>query len=325
MPRTVRLALVSDIHYASAAEQARGTDYEYRGVSNPLLRLALRAYRRFIWLHRPMSHNQLLDRFIEQAGECDWVIAIGDYSCDSVFLGVSDPAACQSVSECLGKLRQAHGARFRPVLGDHELGKMSFFGGQGGMRVASWHRATEELGLEPFWRLEIGNYVLMGVVSSLVALPVFEADALPGEMAEWRRLREEHLGKIRQVFAALEPRQRVLLFCHDPTALPFLGRDEIIRARLDQVEHTVIGHLHSKLVLWKGRLLAGMPRITFLGHTAKRLSTALRAGREWRPFRVRLCPSLAGIELLKDGGFYTVKLDPEAVQPAEFEFHPLPR
>jgi hypothetical protein len=325
MSRTVRLGLVSDIHYASAAEQARGMDYEYRGISNPLLRVALRAYRRYIWLNEPMRQNHLLDRFIEQAGECDWVIANGDYTCDSAFLGVSDPAACQSVRECLGKLRQKHGARLRAVFGDHELGKVSFFGGRGGMRLASWRCAKEELALEPFWKLEIGNYVLLGVVSSLVALPVFEADALPGEMPEWWRLREAHLDQIRRAFAALEPRQRVLLFCHDPTALPFLGRDEVIAARLSQVEQTVIGHLHSGLVFWKSRLLAGMPRINFLGHTARRLSTALRAGREWRPFRVRLCPSLAGIELLKDGGFYTVKLDPEATRPAEFQFRPLPR
>jgi hypothetical protein len=117
----------------------------------------------------------------------------------------------------------------------------------------------------------------------------------------------------------------VLLFCHDPTALPFLWREEPIRARLTQIEQTVIGHLHSNLVMWKSRLLAGMPPIRFLGHTVQHLSTALSEARLWRPFNVRLCPALAGIELLKDGGYLTAQLDPEARQPACFRFHRLHR
>src|SRR5262249_26806921 len=154
-------------------------------------------------------------------------------------------------------------------------------------------------------RKELGNYTLLAVASSLVALPVFEADTLPEERPEWQRLRAEHLVEIRQGFAALRPNQRGLFFCHDPTALPFLWREEVVRGHLPQIEQTIIGHLHSKLVLWKSRILSGIPRITFLGHTAKRLSAALREARYWRPFRVRLCPALAGIELLKDGGYLT--------------------
>jgi hypothetical protein len=55
------------------------------------------------------------------------------------------------------------------------------------------------------------------------------------------------------------------------------------------------------------------------------MSSALREARYWKPFQVMLCPSLAGIELLKDGGYYTVELEAEAAPPAEFHFHPLPR
>jgi hypothetical protein len=116
-----------------------------------------------------------------------------------------------------------------------------------------------------------------------------------------------------------------LLFCHDPTALPFLWRDETVRPKLSQVEQTIIGHLHSNLIFWKSRWLAGMPTIPFLGHTTKRLSTALREARYWRPFNVRLCPSLAGVELLKDGGFYTAELDSDARQPARFQLHRIAR
>ncbi len=193
------------------------------------------------------------------------------------------------------------------------------------MRLASWRCAHEELGLDPFWQLTLGNYLLLGVVSSLIALPIFEPDTLAEERPEWERLRADHMLQIRQAFAAAKPDSRILLFCHDPTALPFLGREPEVKARLPQIETTIIGHLHSKLVLWKSQRLAGMPKLGFLGHTAKRLSSALREARHWRPFNVRLCPALAGIELLKDGGYLTAELDPEAREPAHFHFHPLPR
>ncbi|HTL57354.1 MAG TPA: metallophosphoesterase [Candidatus Limnocylindrales bacterium] len=323
--RTCTLGVLSDIHYASAAEQARGDNYEIAGIANPALRRLVWIYRHFFWLRHPFKQNYLLDRFLERAGEFDLVVANGDYSCNSGFVGVSDNAACQSAGECLGKLRAAFEGKLRATFGDHELGKVSFFGGQGGMRLASWNRARQELGLEPFWQIAVGNYVLVGVVSSLIALPVFQADTLPQERPEWERLRNEHLRVIREAFAAIQPDQRILLFCHDPTALPFLAQEPQVAQRLQQIDRTVIGHLHSNLILWKSRWLAGMPQIKFLGHTAKRLSAALRRAKEWRCFRIQLCPSLAGIELLKDGGYLTAKIDLEGRQPAQFDFHPLPR
>jgi hypothetical protein len=319
------IAILSDIHYAGAAEQARGNDYELRDIANPLLRSAVRIYRHFIWMRRPVNQNAQLDRFLAQVGPVDYAVANGDYSCNTGFVGLSDDAAFQSAAECLSRLRQKFGERLRLNFGDHELGKLSLFGASGGMRLDSWLRTTGDLGLQPFWRLDLGNYVLLGVASSLVALPVFEPDILPEERAEWERLRQRHLTDIRAAFAALEPRHRVLLFCHDPTALPFLWREEVVRNKLAQIEQTIIGHLHSNLFLWKSKLLAGMPVIRFMGHSARRMSGALHEARLWRPFHVRLCPSLAGIELLKDGGYLTAELDPEARQPARFQFHPLPR
>jgi hypothetical protein len=325
MVHSYRVAVLSDVHYASAAEQARGGDYESRDLKNRFTRLLIAGYRRFIWLRHPLGQNQRLDDFIAHAGSPDWVIANGDYCADTNFVGISDDASLQSARECLEKLRQKFAPNFRANLGDHELGKMSLLGRRGGMRLASWRRARNELGLQPFWRLELGNYVLLGVTSSLVALPIFEPDLLADEREEWHRLAAEHMAEVRAAFATLKLRQRVLLFCHDPSALPFLWRDEIIRAKLPQIEQTIIGHLHSNLVLWHGRLLAGMPPIRFLGHSVERMSTALSKGRHWRPFHVKLCPSLAGIELLKDGGFYMVQLDEDAKHPARFEFHPLKR
>lgn len=321
--RTCTLGILSDIHYAGAAEQARGRDYELRAIARPLVRAGATAFRRFVWRRNPFAGNARLEQFLQRAGGFDYVIANGDYSCDSAFVGLSDEAACQSARECLGKLRQRFGGRLRVNYGDHELGKLSLFSAHGGLRLASWHRARTDLGLPPLWRLDLGRYVLLGFVSSLVALPALAGDMLPAERPEWERLRQEHLAEITAVFAALRPDQRMLLFCHDPTALPFLGREEVIRARLPQIEQTVIGHLHSNLVLWQSRLLAGMPPLGGLGRAVRRFSTALNQARQWRPFRVRLCPALAGIELLKDGGYCTIQLDPEARQPLRFQFHRL--
>jgi hypothetical protein len=322
LPKTI--LILSDVHYACAAEKQR-KGHETRIIRNPLLRLAVKTYRHFIWQRDPFSHNHLLDDFLACADAPALIVANGDYSCDTQFVGVSDDAACESARHCLTKLREKIGSNLRAVIGDHELGKMSLFGGKGGLRLASWRRAQADLELIPFWRDEIGDYVLLGITSSLVAFPVYEPEALPDERAEWRGLRSTHLQEIRQAFAQLKASQRVLLFCHDPTALPFLWDEAEIRAKLEQVEQTVIGHLHSDLFFWKSRLLAGMPTINFLGTSIKRMSVALTHASSWRHFKVRLCPSLAGIELLKDGGFYSVELDPDGQTPALFQFHPLHR
>jgi hypothetical protein len=324
MSDTATILVISDIHFASAAEQQR-REPEMAAIPQPVLRLAVKAFRYYIWMRHPYAHNHLLDRFIDQAGHPDWVVGNGDYSCDSAFVGVSDNAACASARECLGKLRDRFGGRFQANFGDHELGKMSLFGRQGGPRLASWRRAQDELGLKPFWQLDLGHHVLLGVVSSLLALPIFEPETLPEERLEWHRIREEHLAAIRGAFAVLRPEQRVWLFCHDPTALPWLWQEEVVRRRLDQLESTFIGHLHSPLILWKSRLLAGMPTIRFLGNSIRRMSADLHEARHWRPFKVRLCPALAGIELFKRGGYYRVNLDLAARRPARIELIAMPR
>jgi len=325
MGRSYKLAIVSDIHYAGPAERARGNDYEFRDLHHPVLRFFARNYRRFIWLHNPLEQWPLLDQFLERVGPQDFLVANGDYSCDSAFIGVTDSASRESARICLQKLRDRFPTNFQALLGDHEIGKLSFFGARGGMRLASWQCALGELALQPFWRVELGRYVLIGVTSTLIALPAYAGDALPEEMPDWERLREAHLVEVRRAFGELQPEQRVLLFCHDPTALTYLWREEAVRARISQIEQTIIGHLHSNLVYFKSRLLAGMPVISFLGHAAKKMSRALSESRCWKHFKLRLCPALAGVQLLKDGGFYTVEIDGEARVPARFQFHRIKR
>jgi hypothetical protein len=315
--------IVSDVHHAGPAERRR-VGYELDCAPNWPVRQLVRAYRGCVWLRDPLGNGAFLAEFLRRAPAADFVVANGDFSADSAFVGVSDDAAFASAEECLGKLRLRFGGRLHATIGDHELGKMSLVGGHGGLRLASWPRATEGLGLRPLWQFAWGRYVFLGVTSTLLALPVYEREMPPVERAEWEALRAAHIEEVRAAFAGLGPHQRVLLFCHDPTALPFLARIREVAERLPQVEATVIGHLHSELILRTGRLLTGMPPIRFLGVSVRRMSTALSEGRLWRPFNVRLCPSLTGIQLLKDGGWLTVELDADAWHPAKFRFHPLP-
>jgi hypothetical protein len=318
----LKLYILSDVHYAGAAEKAR-VDYCYRSITSPRVRLLVRLYRHFFWQRDPFAHNHLLDKFIHAAKDADLVIANGDYACDSAFIGAADDPTLQSATECLGKLRAQFGHRLHAVIGDHELGKKPLGANVGGMRLESFRRSREVLDVKPFWTVTLDNYVLIGVTATLLALPVLQGELLENEADQWHMLLARHIEEIRGAFAALAPSQRAILFCHDPTALPYLFQIPDVRAKLPQVERTIIGHLHSNLVLFKSRFLCGMPVINFLGHTSQRISRALRQASEWKPFNVLLCPSLPGIQLLKDGGYLTIDLDPSAKTPARFRKHGL--
>src|SRR5215472_14382601 len=97
MANSCALGILSDVHYAGAAERARGNDFELRTIQSPFLRLAVRFHRRVVWLRRPLEQNYLLDRFLAEPDSFDYVIANGDYTCNSAFIGVSDRAALESV------------------------------------------------------------------------------------------------------------------------------------------------------------------------------------------------------------------------------------
>ena len=323
----VRLALASDIHFAGPIELARGEDSDLLRIPNRLQRAALRAWRHWFWMRHPLRNNALLDRFLAQAraAGCEGAVINGDYAADTASLGLSDPGTYESARLCLEKLRAAFPRRIHLVLGDHELGKLSFFGHYGGLRWESWQRATNELGLHPFWTSDLGVYRLIAVTSTLVALPLFARDMLPAERPLWEAARADHLTRITSMFEATSPDRRILLFCHDPTALPFLETLPAVRERMDRIELTVIGHLHSKWILWKSRVLAGMPRLRRLGISVERMSSALRQARAWQRFRVRLCPSLAGIQIERGGGWVLLELDPAGRKPLLWQLNRLRR
>ena len=325
MPASSRIAILSDVHFAGPAERARRNDYEYRGLESRLQRTTCRLWRRHVWLRNPLDHGYLLDEFLSRVGDVDHVFALGDYSCDTAFVGVSYDASLESATLCLDRLRDRFGNRLHTLIGDHELGKFPMFGRRGGLRYKSWERVQHELALKPCWRLDLGSTVCIGVTSTLLMLPSYAKEMLPEEIEAWEAQRAEHLQDVRSTFESVPRDGSILLFCHDPTALPFLAEEESVRQRLGQIKQTFVGHLHSPLIFWQSRVLAGMPEIRFLGHTVKRLTHALARARHWRPFNVRLCPSLAGIELLKDGGFYRGELDHSAEGRFNFVRERIPR
>lgn len=323
MGKKLQLLVVSDIHYAGPEEQKR-RGYEERTAANPLQRRLLRLYRDTIWLSDPLGHNHFLDWFLDRAGEPDLVVANGDYSCDSAFIGLEDAAAFQSAEICLGKLKDRFGDRLHTTFGDHELGKKSLVGGVGGLRLRAFERCRDELGIKPFWKVDHGAYVLIGVMSTLLSLDLMLPEGVPGERDSWRDLRAQHLAEIDAAFRELERGQKVILFCHDPTALPYLAELPSVRNQYGRIQQTVIGHLHSNFTYNTARRLSGLPQIDFLGVAVKRMSSALQRARKWEPFDVILCPSPTGIQLWKDGGFLTVELDVDDPQALQWQFHPLP-
>ena len=294
----------------------------------PISRLgkaALAAYRDHVWLREPLLKNYLLDRFLDRAGSPELVVANGDFSCDTAFVGHTDPASRQSAEECLGKLRGAFPAKLLTTMGDHELGKVSMAGRQGGLRFDSYQVSERDLGIPGFWERDFGAYKFIGIASSVIAFPVLEAEALPEERHLWQSERERMLEAFHSSLGSLKPGQRVLLFCHDPTALPFLAEDPVIGKSADRIETTIIGHLHSPLVFWKARMLAGLPPIPWFGTTVLRITKALRRARLWKLMKPRLCPALAGVELLKDGGWLTLDLDLAGHEAMKITRHRLPR
>lgn len=321
----VRILIVSDPHYVGPSERGR-KDYEACWLPKLSQRLFVRAYRRFFWMKDPLIQTELFLSALEEAGDqaVDWVVLNGDLSLDTGFVGVSDPLAFESARLCLNEIWERFDKQtLRVTLGDHDLGKMSMMGGRGGMRIDSLNRFRDDLDIEPCWHLDLGSFRLMGICSSLVALPAYQHDLEPEEKAVWYRERACHLNSIQSRLESLGKHQRLILFCHDPTALPFLLDEQVVtQAILDKIERTVLGHLHSPSIFSLSSRLAGMKPIRFLGRTGEKISKALQKAGNWTPFKPILCPSPGGIQLCKDGGYLTLNLDLEGMK-VDFEFHPL--
>lgn len=304
-----RIVIASDIHYAGPKEKAEG-EGELRIIRNPILKLLTALFRYCFWMQHPHAHNDKLLQFLSQAPEGDMCITCGDYSCGAGNIGVQYPAAFESASLSLGMLRERFGNRLVSICGDHEIGKMSLFGGKGGLRLDSWRICQEELRIRPFWHRQIGFWHLFGFSSPILVLPNAQKEILPQERERWEQLRAEYLREVEAHLNLTTPQDKLIFFCHDPTALPYLKELPTVQHLLNRnrIVLTVVGHLHTELILKTSYFLSGMPHIPFLGNSISRMSSALHRAKVWKQFNMVLCPSLAGCQLAKDGGWLELEL-----------------
>lgn len=101
---------------------------------------------------------------------------------------------------------------------------MSLFGGVGGPRFASSRLddgTRHPTALDP----PLTSHVLIGVTSSLIGLAAFKPEIVPGEWESWARLRPTTSKDLKDAFASVPANRRIILFCHDPTALPLWLRN----------------------------------------------------------------------------------------------------
>jgi hypothetical protein len=113
-----------------------------------------------------------------------------------------------------------------------------------------------------------------------------------------------------KAFEALPRRARVILFCHDPSALDVLGRLPVVQSKLSQIALTVIGHLHSPGLLWVARRAARLgSRWTPRYPVARIVAKGLAGVRSWELFHPVVCPSTFGTGHLAAGGLLLIEDD----------------
>jgi hypothetical protein len=191
-------------------------------------------------------------------------------------------------------MRELFPDRTRFIFGDHELGKYDTNTRKGGIRIESLYRGEQQLGIRSFWNEEMDGFRLIGINSSLFTLDLFLPEALEEEIPAWREHRERHMNEVIQAFEKLEPTARVLLFCHDPSALSVVAELPEVKARIGRIERTVLGHLHAPALLKLAQLLPHVPRWNPKYPVARIVAKGLRGVKSWAAFNPIVCPSTFG-------------------------------
>jgi hypothetical protein len=108
----------------------------------------------------------------------------------------------------------------------------------------------------------------------------------------------------------LPNKARILLFCHDPSALHALSQLRPVRNRVGQIEMTIIGHLHAPSLLKLARLVpkgasAWRPKYP----VARIIAHGLSGVSSWRIFKPVVCPSTFGAGHHLRGGLLFIEKD----------------
>lgn len=314
----MRLAVISDIHVLGPAELAlaNASFDELRAEPHALKRRwrrGLYRVRRRLWNgHLEWRHTAFLRALDEvDAFGPEWVIANGDYGGDFGGVGLSHAATFDSAALVLDQIRRRFPERSRFVFGDHDLGKYSTVLREGGIRLRSLEAGEQHLGIPSFWHEVDEGYHLIGVNSSLFTLDLFLPEALAEEVPEWQRRRTSHIEQVVGAFEALPRGDRVILFCHDPSALTALSQMPAIRRCLPQVALTVIGHLHSPTLLAFARYGARLSKWKPQYPVARIVASGLEGVRNWAPFNPVVCPSTFGTGHHVAGGLLFIENGPD--------------
>ncbi len=310
----MRLAVISDIHVLGPSEHERARELtrdlaRQHGLVRGVWRRFLHGARNRFWNWRPESRRACFMKALEdmQNWHPDWVIANGDYGGDAEGIGLSHEKTYESAAGVITLMREVFPDRCHFIFGDHDIGKYSTAMRQGGIRLASMDVGEQRLGIRSFWHEQAGSFDLIGINSSLITLDHFLPEALTEEIPEWRRRREEHESRVTETFAALDTNARVILFCHDPSALGILAHNPAIRDKLPQIELTVLGHLHEPRLLSLIQRLPRLPDWTPRYPVARIIREGLRSADTWSLFNPIVCPSPFGTGHHLSGGLLYIE------------------
>lgn len=312
----MRLAVISDIHVLGPGEHERDREVVAGlGAGRGWLRtgwrhLLHRARRRF-WNWHPESRQDCFFKALEdiQAYHPDWVIANGDYGGDAGGVGLSDEATYESAAGVITLIREIFPERCHFIFGDHDIGKYSTAMQQGGIRLASLDLGEQRLGIRSFWHERVDDMDVIGVNSSLITLDHFLPEALTDEIPEWKRRKAEHERVVTEAFASLSADARVILCCHDPSALGVLVQNPVIEQRLPQLELTVLGHLHEPRLLYLAQNMPLLPNWKPKYPVARIISEGIRSAHVWARFNPIVCPSPFGTGHHLSGGVLFIEKD----------------
>lgn len=311
----MRLAVMSDLHVMGPGEEASSLEsVQTMGAEDhPIRRRVRRGLNRVrdrFWHWDPQSRKACFHHALEVVADYhpDWLILNGDYGGDHEGVGLSDDHTFESAAMVISMVREMFPGRTRFVFGDHDIGKYNTVRRQGGIRLDSLTRGEQRLGIESFWHLEHASHHLVGVNSSLLTLGLFLPEALSHEVDSWKTLRDQHLERVSAYFEGLPSHARILLFCHDPSALAVLGELPAIQRRQSEILHTVVGHLHSPRLLALNRLIGHLPAPPNSAYPIARIiSEGARGARAWKDFRPVVCPSTYGVGNHVAGGVLFVE------------------
>lgn len=310
----MRLAVISDIHVLGPGEHERDRELvadigRHYGLPRRLWRRFLHGARGRFWNWRPESRRACFLKALEdmQAYHPDWVIANGDYGGDAEGVGLSHDTTYESAAGVITLMREIFPDRCHFIFGDHDIGKYSTNMRQGGIRLASLDVGEQLLGIRSFWHEQVEDFQLVGVNSSLITLDHFLPEALTEEIPEWKRRRDEHERLVTETFAALPDDARVILFCHDPSALGLLINQPVINDKKRHIELTVLGHLHEPRLLKLIQRLPKLPEWKPRYPVARIISEGIRNAKTWSHFNPIVCPSPFGTGHHLSGGLLYIE------------------